>query len=243
MHRFYCPDLDAGRLVDSENHHAQHVLRIRQGDLISLFDGVGREATAEVSRISKYETLFSIVSSHQSPPPDYSIHLWAAITKAKSWSLVLEKATELGVTSITPLLSERSIVRADEEDHSKVEKWKQEIIAACKQCGRNHLPVLNPLITVNSAVQSIPQDHLHVLASLQPGARSLRSTLLTSFKSAKTPSVTAAVGPEGDFSPVELGVFLSAGFVPVTLGSNVLRAETAALYLCAVLSHEIQLNN
>ncbi len=244
MPRFYCPDPDSGRLDASESHHARSVLRIRAGEHCTVFDGKGREIHAEVTEVGKHQLTYTIISSHQTAPLPFSIHLAQALTKNKSWSLILEKSTELGVSSIIPILSDRSVTRVSPEDKGKQEKWQQEIIAACKQSGRNFLPQLTTVSTMANLHKQLPAPEApRLIASLQPGALPLGDALDQLFDASSQSEhrdITIAVGPEGDFSPAELGQFRAEGYQPVTLGPNVLRAETAAIYLCAVLFHEMQ---
>jgi len=241
MHRFYCPNPDSGRLDQTESHHARTVLRIQAGDHCTVFDGKGREVHAAVSEVGKHQLTFTTLSSQQSDPLPFSIHLVQALTKGKSWSLILEKSTELGVSSIFPVLSDRSVTRVDSTDVNKQEKWRQEIIAACKQSGRNYLPSLSPVCTADKLSNLLPApDAPKFIASLQPGALSLGKALDQAMGSGTYRDITIAVGPEGDFSPAELGQFQAEGYQPITLGPNVLRAETATIYLCAVLFHEMQ---
>jgi 16S rRNA (uracil1498-N3)-methyltransferase len=246
MHRFYCPDPDGGRLDQSESRHARTVLRIREGEHCAVFNGRGREVHAEITEVGKHEVLFRTITSSQSPQPRFSIHLAQALTKNKSWSLILEKSTELGVSSILPVLSDRSVTRVSASDSSKQEKWQQEIISACKQCGRNYLPVLQPVRPVDQLHEHLPNPQApKLIASLQPGALPLSEALDRMLDAEGDPNplclpeIIVAVGPEGDFSPAELGQFRANGYQPVTLGPNVLRAETAAIYLCAALFHEM----
>ena len=241
MHRFYCPDPDGGRLDPAESHHARSVLRVKEGDRCTIFDGKGKELQAEVTQVGKHQVTFHKLSSQNSAPLPFSIHLAQALTKGKSWSLILEKSTELGVASILPVLSDRSVTRVRPEETGKQTKWRQEIIAACKQSGRNHLPLLTPITTVSQLSDALPAPQApKLIASLQPGALPLSFALDQAMAAEAHTEITIAVGPEGDFSPAELGQFQAEGYVPVTLGPNVLRAETAAIYLCAVLFHEMQ---
>jgi len=241
MHRFYCPDPDSGRLDPSESHHARSVLRIKEGDRCAIFDGKGKELQADVTHVGKHQLTFRELSAQYSKPLPFSIHLAQALTKGKSWGLILEKSTELGVTSILPVLSDRSVTRVQPEETHKQSKWKQEIIAACKQSGRNYLPHLSPITTVSRLNEALPVPQApKLIASLQPGALPLSLALDQAMATETQSDITIAVGPEGDFSPAELGQFQAEGYQPVTLGPNVLRAETAAIYLCAVLFHEMQ---
>lgn len=241
MHRFYHPDPDQGRLDAGESRHARTVLRTKAGDHCAVFDGKGREVHAEIISVTRHEVCFRALSSRFEPEPVTPIHLVQALTKGKSWSLVLEKATELGVTSIHPVLSDRSVSRPHiNKGTEKDEKWRQEIIAACKQSGRSRLPRLAPLRSVSAFIETRqPADPgLKLIASLQPGSVPLQTAIREARDSGPVPSATIVVGPEGDFTPGEINRFLSSDYRPVSLGSQVLRAETAGIFLCSVLHYE-----
>ena len=157
--------------------------------------------------------------------------------------LILQKATELGVAAILPLISERSIVQLDEQDSKKLERWRAICLEACKQSGNDWLPELHPPQKARSFLDSLGSQargfDLKLIASLQPGARSLKSVLLENTPVSASPSVLVLIGPEGDFTPAEINLALSAGCLPLSLGPLVLRAETAAIYALSILRHEL----
>jgi 16S rRNA (uracil1498-N3)-methyltransferase len=144
---------------------------------------------------------------------------------------LVEKATELGVASITPLLAERSVLKLKgERADKKRAHWKAVAVAACEQCGRNRVPTLHPAQTLADWLQAPPQDGQRLLLSLRPGTQPLR---------AAAPGHTGLVflsGPEGGLSSAEEDLALAHGFAPVTLGPRVLRAETAPLAALAALT-------
>ncbi len=241
MHRFLCPDLSAGFLSREESHHAAVVLRMKEGDACSLFNGKGGEAKAVLTRVQKNKTEYRTLSIQQSSDAAYRLILGQAIPKGKAMDLILQKATELGLQEIYPLASDHSVVQLDEDRiESKLNKWKQTLVEACKQCGQNTLPVLHPV----SKIQDFLDAHqaskgLKLIGSLQPDARPLGQVLEESKKAGPLKEVVFLVGPEGDFTPSEIGKARSAGYVPVTLGPQVLRTETASIYLISVLSYEL----
>jgi len=244
MPRFFLPDLDSGRLDGMEGRHARKVLRLKPGDHCSLFDGCGTELHAEITEVGSASDLlfYRELSRRRDPPSPFCTCLFTAVTKAKSFNLIIEKAVELGISEIQPVLSSRSVVKLEPGDRNKTEKWHQDAIAACKQCGRNQLPKIHPVQTVNEAVAHLQSPNtLRLIASLQPHSDACARVLEQCWPEAGSlERIEVAVGPEGDFSPAELAAFLGSGFRPVHLGPLVLRAETAALYLCAVLLHETQ---
>ena len=153
--------------------------------------------------------------------------------------LIVEKATELGVSAIAPLISERTIVHVDSTDAlRKQEKWQRVSIEAAKQCGQNWLPEIQIPRTPKAFFDTMPKFDLMLIASLQQDAQHLKR-MLDEFGTKLPARVLVLVGPEGDFTPAELALAKSAGCRPITLGPIILRTETAAIYCLSVLSHEL----
>lgn len=215
-------------------------MRQREGDYCTLFDGAGREWKAQIARVENRIVFYKKLSETRASVPAYKIVLAQAITKPKSMEFIIQKATELGVTQISPLLSERSISRINaEQGKDRVEKWKLISIEAAKQCGQNRLPIITPVVTPNQFLEKICSKAVKLLASLQPEAQSLKWTLREQFTNQKVSEIIVMIGPEGDYAPAELGKARSAGFLPVSLGPIVLRAETAALFALSAINYEL----
>jgi 16S rRNA (uracil1498-N3)-methyltransferase len=235
MHRFYLPNLQQLVLSAEEAHHALHVLRLKVGDTLNVFDGRGHEAQARIAEITKDSVRLTILQHTNTASLPCRITLAQAIPK-KSMDLIVQKATELGVASIVPLVSERSVVKLD-EDSRRMDRWHEIALDACKQCGNNWLPEIQPPRKTRDFLNSPGPFDLKLIASLQPDSKLLKAIL----SDAATPkSVLVLVGPEGDFTPAELGLAKSAGCLPLSLGPLVLRAETAAIYALSILHHELQ---
>jgi len=241
MHRFYCTDLDSGTLNPEESHHAAVVLRLQPGDACALFDGRGTEAKAELTAVSKSKVAFHILTRQNAPALNFHLVLGQAIPKGKSMDLILQKATELGLQEIHPIASDRSVVQMDgERQEAKLEKWHQVVLEACKQCGQNRLPRVEPIVKIQDFLDAANSvKALKLIASLQPDARPLHQVLAENRPAIPGDKIIFLVGPEGDFTPAEIGKARSAGYLPVSLGPQVLRTETAALYLISVLSYEM----
>jgi 16S rRNA (uracil1498-N3)-methyltransferase len=244
MPRFYIPPFawnpDRLALDAAEAHHATDVLRMKAGDRATVFNGEGAEAEVEIVKAGKQGAELRRVSLAKSPPLACRITLAQAIPKGKNMELILEKAAELGATAIAPLLSERTIVRGTGAEHErKQHKWQRVVIEACKQCGQNWLPRVEPARTPKAFLDAGGKFDLMLIASLQSDARPLKQTL-ADFSDARPRSVLILIGPEGDFTPAELAHAKSAGCRPVTLGPIILRTETAAIYCLSVLNHELQ---
>jgi 16S rRNA (uracil1498-N3)-methyltransferase len=152
--------------------------------------------------------------------------------------LIVQKAVELGAARIVPLLSDRTIVQIEASEVAKKrEKWTAIALEACKQCGQNYLPEVAAPVSPKTFAEQLDKADLHLIASLQPDARPIKTVLA---ERAQTPKrVTIFVGPEGDFTPAEIAMAKSHGCQPVTLGPIILRAETAAIYCLSVLGHEL----
>jgi 16S rRNA (uracil1498-N3)-methyltransferase len=157
----------------------------------------------------------------------------AGITANDRMDWLVEKATELGVASITPLVAERSVLKLKgERAEKKLAHWQGVAVAAAEQCGRNRVPPIHPAVTLAEWVKKAPPGERWVL-SLSEGTQPVAQVLGQAPKMPVTP-VTVLSGPEGGLSPAEELAALSAGFLPVTLGPRVLRAETAPLAVLAL---------
>ena len=240
MHRFHLrPENWEAALLDAdEAHHCLNVLRLSVGDRVTVFDGAGREGQAVIESASGSKAKLKISSTSTTPAPPCAITLAQAVPKGKNMDLIVQKAVELGAARIVPLLSARTVVQIDSGDATKKkEKWSAIALEACKQCGQNRLPEVAEPMTPKAFAERLEKGDLHLIASLQPDARPLKTVLK---EHGKTPNqVTIFVGPEGDFTPAEIALAKSHGCQPITLGPIILRTETAAIYCLSVLAHEL----
>ncbi|MDD3884278.1 MAG: 16S rRNA (uracil(1498)-N(3))-methyltransferase [Gallionella sp.] len=229
MPRFYCPPpLPAsGRfeLPSGAAHHAIRVLRLREGAHIHLFDGEGRECLGIITETGGkrviVDQLTELESERESP---LRTVLAQALCSSEKMDWIVQKATELGVTEIQPLDTERSVARLTPERAIKrLEHWQQVAISACEQCGRNRLPLIHSPVEMMvwlRRMQSAPEVRL---ALLPEGNTTLNHL------SPPSAGVALLVGPEGGFSAAECDTILQSGFTPVRLGPRILRTETAAI--------------
>jgi 16S rRNA (uracil1498-N3)-methyltransferase len=246
MHRFYLApadwNADALRLSGSEAHHARSVLRLQAGDKVVVFNGLGREVTAEITSIENRELGLRKLHETTTPPLRCRITLGQAIPKGKNMDLIVQKAVEIGASEIVPIISDRTIVRLDPNDAAqKQAKWQTIAIEAAKQCGQNWLPRVATPCTMAQVLELAAPAHLKLIGSLQPDTLHLKEVLaqFDTEHSARPTSVLMLIGPEGDFTPAELSLARSRGCRPITLGPIVLRVETAAIYCLSVLSYEL----
>lgn len=211
-------------LTGPEAHHLASVRRFQTGDRVILFNGDGSEYLAEVTAIRKKEVDLVILSSAR---PDrelpYPLHVAAALPKGDRGDFLLEKLVELGVSDFTPLQTERSVVRTDTD---KLDKLRRATIEASKQCGRNRLMKIHPAADWSTWC---PQ---------QSGLRYLShtDTESTVWSPAAAPTLLS-IGPEGGFSPGEITLAQASGWKTISLGSRILRVETAAVAMAAIFAH------
>jgi len=253
QHRFYIPadtwNPESLSLEEGEARHCAEVLRCSKGDRITVFNGQGTEAIAEISSINsgEHNIPLNLVALNKTSRPPAFLTLGQAIPKGKNMDLIVQKATELGVSQIVPLLSERTVVRLDEaEAEKKQAKWQKVALEACKQCGQNWLPQISPIQSTEQFLasqtgQKNSGEELLLIAALHPDAHPLKTILgIDESQSESRPqAATILIGPEGDFTPAELSTAMTGGFRPLSLGPIVLRSETAAIYALSILGHEL----
>lgn len=223
MHLFHCPALgpSMAELPEEEAHHALHVLRLTTGEVIGLLDGKGGFAEAEILATGKKSCSMRVLGTEQSPRERSSrIHLAVAPTKQmERFEWFLEKATEIGVDRITPLMTRRT-----ERSKLRHDRLERVLIGAMKQSQRRWLPQLDGLTDLADLVkEAVPQrlfgwcegEHHELATTYQPGQDAL-----------------LLIGPEGDFTADEAGLLTANGFKAVGLGNARLRTETAAVAAC-----------
>ena len=241
-HRFYNPNLSSGIFSPEESHHAVDVLRLRSGDSAAIFDGKGTEARVRLTQVSADEVSYETLSTARTPPPSCRIRFGQALIKPVGMDLLIQKLTELGVSEIWPIASERSISKPSGEKRIS-HRWESIALSACKQSGQNWLPKIHevgPLDNFLSAPNPAPPAG-RIIGSLQPEAKPLPALLAAVRQVGKPPALDLLIGPEGDFTPAEIGRARSAGFQPASLGPLILRSETASLFLASVLHYEFNL--
>jgi 16S rRNA (uracil1498-N3)-methyltransferase len=244
--RAYClpPVADPSEIAlsEGESHHLVAVNRAKPGDTVVAFDGKGSEWICELADAGKRGALLRVRFSQKAKPLPFRITLGQALPLGGAMDSIVRKATEIGVSVIVPLESERTQVRLDaDRSDRKIGKWQTVALEAAKQCGNPWLPEIGPVTAASAFMEAATGYDLKLIASLQPGARSLRSVLAQYRASnGRAPTnVLWLVGPEGDFTPAEMSRSRAGGFEPITLGPLVLRCETAAVYALSVLSYEL----
>ncbi|HEX4343456.1 MAG TPA: RsmE family RNA methyltransferase [Verrucomicrobiae bacterium] len=246
MHRFYLPPEKCKSatltLTEREAHHALHVLRLEAGDEVTVLDGAGDELLCTVTEAARKTVQLAVVEKKSHPPLPARVTLLQALPKGKLMDSIVQKATELGVARIVPLLTERTVSHVDGESAAhRVEKWRLAGMEAIKQCGSPWLPEIESPVMPEEFLARKENFDLALVASLQANARSARGYFEEFRKrhSRLPKSVCVWVGPEGDFSPKEYEAIAATGVLPITLGQLVLRMDTAAVACLAILNHEL----
>jgi 16S rRNA (uracil1498-N3)-methyltransferase len=237
--RFFVPGpasssgLAAGAEIDlepGEAHHAAHVLRLKAGAPLALFDGCGTAATGRVSEVRKGNVTVTVEAvGPAAPRPHPRVHLAFAVPKGSRLDWLLEKATELGAASLRPVRFERSVAGADALSPAARQRWMGHCISAAKQAGLDWLPVLEdplPLAAYLEKTAGRPGLFGDLSDDAAPLGRAVRSL-------ARPDALHIVVGAEGGLTPPERTALRQAGFIAVRLGRTTLRIETAAVALTA----------
>ena len=241
MARFHCPlPLVSGQVVDLPPTAARHVqvLRMQPGHTLTLFNGEGGEFSAEVQHMGRNDVRV-VVGEHRDAECEAAcqVHLAVGMPANERMDWLVEKATELGVYRITPLMTERSVIRlTGERAEKKQAHWQAVAASASEQCGRNRVPVIDMPERLDAwlARQAVQADVVHGVLSLHASTQpinALRDGLMGSAK-----SWVLLNGPEGGLTDAEDTAARGKGFVALSLGERVLRAETAALGALALLT-------
>lgn len=223
-------------LSKEESFHLAKVLRARNGEAVTAFDGKGTTFTGKIIGGDAKALTISVESRSCVSAPQCRLALAQAMPKGSLMDDVIRQATEIGAARIFPLASARSEVKLDaKRAEHKLERWRAIAVEACKQCGNAFVPEIFPVMTPDVFFKTQAPERGHALwitASLEEGTRSC-TEIAREYAANPPEEILWLVGPEGDFSPEEYALARNAGCVPARLGDNVLRAVTAAIYTLA----------
>jgi len=241
MSRFYAPpdSVRDGKIIlrGREAHHARDVMRLSAGDEITVFDGTGKEYSGVIDKMLKEEIVIKISKTSDRRPGDRRLALVQAIPKLNKMDVIVEKATELGVERVIPVITERTIVQADKSRAGlKVERWRKIAVTASKQCGRATVPEINEIVKFEDSISFVKGYELAVIPCLCDNAERIKTVL----KDNAARSAIVFIGPEGDFTKDEVKAAAAKGVIPVSLGKEVLRSDTAAISVLSVLNYELR---
>ena len=238
MNRFYVP-FHAGLkniwIDSSESHHIIHVKRLKIGDNIIVFNGTGDEFEAEIEDIEGNRVKVRINQKRTiSKENIIGIDIAFAIPKGKRSHLLIQKCAELGVHKLIPVNYARSVVKLKDDCSVKIEKWQKIAIEASKQCGRNTITEISDVVDFDKMLNAADSYDLPLFACSQSDSNNLKNTLQ---EHPKPNNILSLIGPEGGFTSNEIEMAKRAGCKFVSLGSQILRIETAAIAVSAILSY------
>lgn len=228
-------------LPDEIAHQARDVLRLAAGDTLRLLDGAGGEYVAEITQVSRRLVSARVGEREDGlPQPSVRLTLCLGLLKAARFEWALQKGTELGVATFQPLLTERAVAATEEFGSAKRRRYERIIAEALEQCGGSWLPDLAQPRTLADTLASAPTDAIALIPWEEESAAPLRETLAREAQRRPVERVDDPrevwlfIGPEGGFAAGEVAQARAAGALPVTLGSRILRAETAAIVAAAL---------
>ena len=236
MNRFFVSDLasDLVELSTAEAHHAMHVLRMKTGGAVELFDGRGRVARGEIVEARRGRVSIRVTARQAAVDrPRPFVHLAFAVPKGKRLDWLLEKTTELAASSLTPVSFERSVVEPRGIAGAKRERWLGHCVAAAKQSGLNWLPELQEPTSLGDYLETFDRStSLGLVGSAEAGAATVSGVLA---EKGGLRDIHLLVGPEGGLTETEYATAVASGFVRVRLGQTTLRIETACVSLLAAV--------
>ncbi len=238
MHRFFCAskNISEDRIIIADKkqiHHIKDVLWVKPKEMIAVFDESGNNYTAEFQGLASGHILLLIRERNAASLSGKTrITVACAIPKKSKFDDIADKLTQLGVDRIIPLKTERVIVKLDKRKEAlRIERWKGIVLASSQQSQRNTLPAIEPITTLKEILNQSKDYDLKLIPTLL-GERKLLKEILFS---PQPKNILILIGPEGDFSDEEVGLAKQSGFIPITLGSTVLRVETAAIAAVSML--------
>ncbi|MBI3595819.1 MAG: 16S rRNA (uracil(1498)-N(3))-methyltransferase [Nitrospirae bacterium] len=233
-------------LNDDLAHHLRDVLRCRPGEIVNLVDEKQVRYRAALSRVTKMEVIAKILQKDDPQiRPAVSITLAQAILKGDKMDWVIQKATELGVNALLPVVTERTIARPRvEREAHQIDRWQKIAKEASQQCGRSDIPMIWPAVSLDALLKNPPDTSLKLVPWEQEQEPSLKAVLTDSSFYDPTGqwnnSMIVLIGPEGGLTPPEVEKARKTGWISVSLGPRILRAETAALAVLAILQYELE---
>jgi len=243
--RFYAPQaasMPADKIVTlgrDETRHARNVLRLKPGDDVYVFDGEGHEYRCRLAAFQRHAARLDLIETVEPARPESPLNLTLAVAllKGEKFDLVVQKATELGVTQLIPIVTARADVRIrDERDaERKLERWRRIVLESIKQCGRAQLMKID-VPEIFESVLTITEDDDHPKLMFAERDGSPLSKVAAGLSS-RPKKVTALIGPEGGWTDDEISKARKQDWKIVTLGGRPLRAETAAIAIAALLQH------
>jgi 16S rRNA (uracil1498-N3)-methyltransferase len=218
--------------------YLRDVLRLKEGDNLTLFDGLGHEYTAVIRGFSSGGVQLKVITKGEIRLPETRITLAQSLPKGSKMEFIIQKATELGVSRIVPFISSRSIPRlTGDRAAGKAARWRKIAVEASRQCGRGDVPEVGEIVSFDEMLRSADGDVLRIILWEGEAQRGIRE-ILTDERHAGANGFCIVIGPEGGFSWKEIEKARQSGFLSASLGRLILRTETAPLAVLSILQYE-----
>lgn len=227
-------------ITGDDLEHLSRVLRLRTGETITVSDGQNKVYNCLLTQITKSRAVAEIKSVR----PDYSepnleVTLLQGLPKGDKLELIIQKATELGISRIVPVAMERSVVQlSGEKAQARVQRWQRIALEAAKQSRRGRIPLVSPIVNLEEALEELPEDNLVLLPWEEEKSQGLKE-ILQSTQAQEAGSITLIIGPEGGLPEKELLMAKNKGAIPLSLGPRILRTETAAIATIAIVMYQL----
>lgn len=230
---------DSINIKGDDFNHIKKVLRLKCGEIVTLSDGMGKEYVAEIDQFGDGFVHTRIVESYDNTTePPIKVTLYQGLPKSDKMDFIIQKSVELGIYKVVPVLTERTVVKIDNEKDAlkKCERWNRISLEAAKQCNRGIIPKIEVPISFKDAIKQAKEKSL----SFIPYEKESKNSLKQIFKSASNiDEIAVFIGPEGGFAEQEIDEAIGLGISPVTLGPRILRTETAGIAVLSILMYEL----
>ena len=231
MRRFFISKKDIKEtealITGKEAHHLKDVIRLKPGDMFIGFDGSKNQYTCRVRKVSEGKIEAVIEKKKRQESGLLYVTLVCAIPKKAKIDDIVQKATELGVSEIIPIVTERTIVKIDKrKQEDKIKRWERIALESSKQCGASAIPKISAILDFKDAVKKTRDFGLKIIPCLYERAEPIKEVVAKK----KSRKISILIGPEGDFTEDEVRFAASAGYIPVSLGELVLRVDTACYF-------------
>lgn len=227
-------------IIEGEDvKHIYKVLRLESGDKININDGEGTEYLGEVQDVNKKEVKVKLLEKVElNNESNLKVHLYQGMPKSAKMDLIVQKCTELGISKITPIFTERVVVRSELSEFKKVDRWNRIALEACKQSKRSLIPIINTPIEFEELLQDLKEYDLIIVPYENAQGQGVRY-VVNEVRNKEIKDVAIIVGPEGGFEESEIQSFKDLGAYIVTLGPRILRTETAGFTALSLLMYEL----
>lgn len=224
--------------INGENKkHMTNVLRLKIGDNIEISSGDGFDYICQIEQITETEVVAKIIDCFgNESEPKVKITLYQGLPKAEKMELIIQKCVELGIDKIVPVNTDRCIVKLAGKEDKKIARWNKISESAAKQSRRGKIPVVEPVLNFEKAIEKAKCDDLTII----PYEKEQNNNLKTVVKNFKGKSISIFIGPEGGFSEKEIDFAIKNNVMPITLGKRILRTETAGFVTTAILLYELE---